>query len=376
VRTSIFHDLKILPHLLRPARGAAAGVVIVFALLLTVAARAGLLGIPLAFILTSWFFKYAYILFDHTVWGIDEPPPLDIQMLNPLSEQRPLAQLAILGLIYGALKLAGTTLGPAVAISLAALAALSLPASVAILGLERNILKAIYPLALAHMVRGLGAMYFVVLAVIALYIAGIGLLVRWVSFVPLELALAMFGILSMFSVLGGALYERRDELNLDTRKSPERTLEVERRAQSRQSDAVVADAYGLVRVGSHAKAWAVLQDWLSTRGNAIEDYHWLCERVSTWGDPRYATRLTEEYVERLLSLRKDGQALDVVSRRLELNPSFRPKTAAATLRIARLAARGGGAPRIARALLADFGARFPGDPSTAAAQALASELAR
>src|SRR5712664_581977 len=88
--------LKIIPHLLCPARGGAAGVLIVFALLLSLAAKAGLMGLPLAVILTSWFFKYAYILFDHTVRGFDEPPTLDIQMMNPLSEQRPLAQVALL----------------------------------------------------------------------------------------------------------------------------------------------------------------------------------------------------------------------------------------------------------------------------------------
>ena len=70
---------------------------IIFAVLLSLAARAGLMGVPLAFILTSWFFKYAYILFDHTVRGFDEPPTLDIQMQNPFSEQRPLARVAILG---------------------------------------------------------------------------------------------------------------------------------------------------------------------------------------------------------------------------------------------------------------------------------------
>jgi hypothetical protein len=84
--------------LLRPLRGSAAGVIVVFSVLLTLAAHAGLFGIPLALILTSCFFKYAYILFDHTVWGFEEPPHLDIQLLNPLDEQRPLAQCLILGL--------------------------------------------------------------------------------------------------------------------------------------------------------------------------------------------------------------------------------------------------------------------------------------
>ena len=74
--------MNILPHLLRPVRGAARGVLIVFSVLLTIAVKGGLVGLPLALILTSWFFKYAYILFDHTVWGYDEPPALDIKMLK------------------------------------------------------------------------------------------------------------------------------------------------------------------------------------------------------------------------------------------------------------------------------------------------------
>src|ERR1700722_14474741 len=139
--------LNIIRHAIRPTRGGAAAVLIVFALLLMVAARAGISGIPLALNLFSWFFKYAYILFDHTVRGFDEPPTLDIQMLNPLDEQRPLAQVLIIGLIYLALKFTYDTLGSTAAIAIAVLVLLLLPASVAVLGLEGNILKAAYPVA-------------------------------------------------------------------------------------------------------------------------------------------------------------------------------------------------------------------------------------
>src|ERR1700735_2376879 len=110
---------SLLPHLLRPARGGAAGVLIVFAGLLDIAVKAGLAGIPLALILTSWFFKYAYILFDHTVRGFDGPPTLDIGMLNPIDEQRPLGQVVILGLLGYAVYLAHDHFGSAPATCLA-----------------------------------------------------------------------------------------------------------------------------------------------------------------------------------------------------------------------------------------------------------------
>jgi hypothetical protein len=64
----------------------------------------------------------------------------------------------------------------------------------------------------------------------------------------------------------------------------------------------------------------------------------------------------------------------VVARRLGEDPSFRPKSAASTLQIARLAAAGGGTTRVARVLLADFSTRFAGDPSITAADALARHL--
>jgi hypothetical protein len=94
----------------------------------------------------------------------------------------------------------------------------------------------------------------------------------------------------------------------------------------------------------------------------------------TWDDPRYITRLTEEHIARLLVLKRTGEALDVVAQRLNLDPSFRPKSAADTLGLAQLACQGGGNPRVARALLADFGTRFAGDPRVPVAAALAHHL--
>jgi hypothetical protein len=366
--------LRLFRHLVRPARGGAAAVVIVFALLLFIASNAGLIGIPLALVVISWFFKYAYILFDHTAWGFDEPPTLDIQMMNPVDEQRPLAQILILGLIYAAVKLADVYLGPITAGIVAVSLALLAPASVAVLGLEGHLLKAANPLEWIRMVRGLGPLYWLVLAVIALYALALTLLGRLDLWMPVETAIGMFAVLSVFSFLGGALYERRHELGMETRVSPERTEEKRLKQEVRQSENIVTDAYGLMRVSSHVKCWDLLKNWLDSRGNAPEDYRWLCERVAKWEDPRYITRLSEDYVDRLLMLKRTGEALDVVARRVSLDQRFRPKSAAATLSIAQMAVRGGGTPRVARILLADFAARFPDDPQVAAAEALARHL--
>jgi hypothetical protein len=333
------------------------------------------MGIPMALILISWFFKYAYILFDYTVRGFDEPPVLDIQMVNPLNEQRPLAQLVILGLIYVAVEFVHRAMGAAAAGVLAGIAGLFLPASVAVLGLEGNLFKAAYPVAWVRIAVGLGPMYILVLAIMAGYALLIGLLAGWELPLTVQIATMMFCFLSAFSVLGGALYERRHELGLETYVSPERTEERRLVEDWRQSDREVAEAYGQMRAGSHTLAWEQLQNWLRSRSNTPEDYKCLCARVVKWGDPRYITRLTEDYVDRLLTLKRNGEALDLVTARLVDDPNFRPKSAAATLQIARLgAAAGGGGKRVARTLLADFSKRFAGDPSIPAATSLTQQL--
>jgi hypothetical protein len=294
-------------------------------------------------------------------------------MVNPFNEQRPLAQVLILALIYCAVKFTADHVGTTMAILVAATAALLLPASVAVLGLESNVLKAANPVAWIRIVIGLGRAYALVLAVILGYALLIAFLRRWELWLAVQIAIVMFCILSVFSALAGALYDRRHELGLETWASPERTQELQDARDQRQSEHVITAAYGQMRAGSHIQSWQSLQDWLTGRGHTPDDYRWLCTRVEAWSDPRYITRLTQEYVERLIILKRNGEALDLVTQRLKVEPTFRPKSAATTLQIARIAAAGG-APRVARSLLTDFSTRFAGDPAVRAAGEFAQRL--
>src|SRR3984885_239235 len=204
--------LNLLRHLFRPARGGAVAVVVVFAFLLFMAAKASLVGIPLALLVISWFFKYAYILFDHTARGFDEPPTLDIQMMNPIDEQRPLAQVLILSVIGALLYYSHEYIGTPAAIALGIVCLFFLPASAAILGLESHLLKAANPLEWLSLVRGLGMLYGAVLLVIFAYGILLRLLWNFDFWPPIEISIDMFAILSVFSFLARCVYERRHEL--------------------------------------------------------------------------------------------------------------------------------------------------------------------
>jgi hypothetical protein len=361
-------------HLVRPVRGGAAMLVIVFAFLISISLMS-LFGLPLLLILCSWFFKYAYVLFDHTVRGFDEPPVLDASMVNPISEQRPLAQLGILVVLGSIITFANIYVGFAFAAVLTCAVLFFLPASIAILGLESNPFKAMYPVAWLKMMHGLGPLYAFVLEVIAAEVVLLFVLHHVGVWAVLLTALDMFAVLSIFSLLGGALYERRHEMGLDTYTSPEQDAERERKQEVRDNDKMVTEAYGLMRADAHLKSWELMQNWLASRGDEPHDLGWLCERVAAWDDPRYLVRMTEEHIARLVVLKKNSEAIAVLSKRIGADPTFRPKTAADTLLLAQYAVRGGGAPRLARTLLSDFSTRFPGDPRVGIADALAQQIA-
>ena len=147
--------------------------------------------------------------------------------------------------------------------------------------------------------------------------------------------------------------------------TPEREL--------RDDSDVLWDAHGSMRCSNPARSWRVLSEWLRSRGDQPEDYGWLSARMLNWEDGRVIASLTEARIARLLVLRRSTEVLCVVAQRLTVDPHFRPSSAADTLSLAQLAARGG-APRISRTLLSDFGTRFAGDPRVSVSEALKRRL--
>jgi hypothetical protein len=140
------------------------------------ATYAGLAGIVLALLLLMWLSNYAYVLLEHIANGAREPPVLAIEMLNPLNEQRPPLQLAIVLLVCAALSWLAHYLSTALAIALAVLAFIALPASIAALGVGTSFLQAINPMALWHIVRSLRMVYAAIVVLVLGYGLGLSLL--------------------------------------------------------------------------------------------------------------------------------------------------------------------------------------------------------
>ncbi|MEJ0008541.1 MAG: hypothetical protein WDM77_19805 [Steroidobacteraceae bacterium] len=120
-------------YLLMPFHAAPLILAAVFSLLGYFAPQAGVLGIPLALILVSWFFKYCFVLLDAVVAGHEELPVLSVEMLNPVDEQRPLIQAVMVCLGFIACWSLYHAVAPLAGLGLGALLLLVLPATIGLL---------------------------------------------------------------------------------------------------------------------------------------------------------------------------------------------------------------------------------------------------
>jgi hypothetical protein len=145
------------------------------------------------------------------------------------------------------------------------------------------------------------------------------------------------------------------------------------KSELRDDNAMLRDARRSMICGNHARSWRVLSEWLKSRGEQTADYEWLSVNMLDWEDGWVISRLSEARVARLLVLKRTSEVLTVALQRLSVDSQFRPSSAADTLTLAQIAARGG-AQRISRTLLSDFSFRFPGDPRVSISEALLRRL--
>jgi len=335
-------------YLLYPLRSTALVLVITFTLGWLVVLQARFAGVLLGLVLLSWFFKYCFILLDALVAGAAEPPVLSIEMVNPVDEQRPLAQaLLIAGGALLAFELGRLTF-PALGWIAGLLLLLILPASIAVLGMSSNIVRAAWPPELLSVIHAIGRDYALLLASIAVVVLLVWAIV-W-SGAPFWLATAaiQLGFLMIFSLVGGVLHEHRLELGIEYRSPRERRAERDERERISERARVLDHAYSKFRVGKPLEGWQELQSWLNLHGHAADltdklllEHRAVLATAAGWDDVRPADRLTDDLVELYLTRRETGRALEVVEERLSSNPRYRPKNPTHATRLAELATAAG-----------------------------------
>jgi hypothetical protein len=325
----MWHDL-IVRGALRPLAGPPLTLVAVTTVLFALAVAAGLIGLPLLLLALSWVWTYAFLLVNAVAHGLPLPV-LSVEAANPWHEPRPLLQLLLLAGVASLAGFLGAHLGAWAAIGVGAFALLTLPASLALLAVEGSTARAVWPPALLRVALGLGAHYVLLLALGALYCAVLAAATPRLP--PAALfALAQFFLYSLATTLGSALYARRHELGLEAWQAPERDREREQRSADRERAALADAIYGLLRARRPADAWARASAWLEQHGRDPTDLRWLHSRALEWGEARFADRIGDDLVARLVALGRRGEALAEVeacwARGGDVNlPDFRDRDA-------------------------------------------------
>ncbi len=376
VTQTLMQVREVITYLALPLRTAPLLVISIFSVLLVVAFKAGLLGIVLGWTLISWFFRYSFVLLDHTAEGVREPPALSVEMVNPISEARPLVLLLIvIGLFY--LSEAATTwFGSAVALTIEIAGLLILPAIVAVQGATGSVMQSLHPGIVIGLIARLRQDYLLILIgiAIALLIAKT-LVVAGVLPLMLRIALTMYEWLAIYALIGGVLFERRHDLGFDAAHSPERIADKLDAERDKQRDLQIDRIYAEWRAGSRVNAWQTIMRQLEASPDAIGELRWLYERAALWPDGALADRLAIELLPRLLAARQSGIAVAIIRARIDKDANFRPKRSADLLELVRLS-RDAGDRKNARTLLQEFERFYPDDELLRAAQKLTEELQR
>lgn len=362
-------NARLLRYLLLPARPAGLLLIVVLTLGFALCGFAGIFGLPMFFVFASWLSIYGYVLLEHVAHGAREPPVLSIDMVNPVGEQRPLIQLAIVAAVWLAIRALAPHIGAAGTAALEALALAALPACVAVLAMADVFWQAVNPLAIWQVVRALGASYLLIVGVAlvaACCLAGLkasGMLPPW----QLQ-ALAIYAWLAMFSLIGGAMFEHRAPLGLEAMHAPERIAQRLQRQLDGERDRFVDGVFGQARSGNLRGAWQSIEGRLEAEQHASDAYAWLHRRLALHEDQRLASRLGQAWIHRLLG-RDNGRVVELARERLGRDASFHPRTQAETLRVAdllRMAGQRGDAEALQRSYERD--ARASSDISAAVGQ--------
>jgi len=228
--------------------------------------------------------------------------------------------------------------------------------------------------ALWHIARSLAASYVAIVAVVLSY----GLITRWLVLRDCPAwpvaAWGIFAWLSVFTLIGGCLYEHRIELGHDAIDSPERREQRRQAELDRTRRQLLDRVQAQARNGNLAGAWATIEDELAQHRHGFATYEWLLDALSEREDLRLARRLAQDYVARALG-RDNARATQIAQRGLTIDADFRPRSGAQCLRVAELL-RLAGDRQGAEQLLRNFAIHFPGDPAITDAHSLLAELSR
>jgi hypothetical protein len=203
---------------------------------------------------------------------------------------------------------------------------LSFPASVATMGMTRNIAVAVNPLSIASVIRVMGQRYFLLLALCALIVllAGFassqldrGFLAPFVAEV-----VSVWGFLALFALVGSAIRAHSADFGF---------LGIDELREQRVVDDLHADwqreldrAYASIRSGFLTEGYGTIKQLVAREGESLDVYQWVFNKMLDWEKPQHAVELAQPFLVALMKERRYAAALTLLEQCRRLSPSFAP----------------------------------------------------
>jgi hypothetical protein len=308
---------------------------------LTFLLKAGLLAIPGALILATWYCKYSFAFLDALVAGQTEAPVLSVEMIMAsLEEFRFLLPLILSIVAFFAFGAARYFVGPIPAVLLALLMLLVLPAIIAVQGWTGRLSHSLDLLVGLRMARALGIDYLWVVGCIGALAA----LCAIAAVVPgsvliLRVTVSLYAWLGAIAVIGGALCANRQTLS---ERIPLIIPEIAPPAldeAARERELWIDAIYGALRANNRDNVWHLVMERVQTVTHPLRELQWLYDRIAAWRPLPFPNRVAQEVIARLLNEDREGEALRLARERLALDPTFHPLGVEETRRLAQLAER-------------------------------------
>jgi hypothetical protein len=321
-----------------PLRLAPLITIVVLSLTLTVAFKVGLFGWPLALILLSWLFKYAFTFLDELVSGASEAPVLSIEMvMKSLGEWRTLLPLVLVVVAFVLSDASSFWFGRVLGGLFGIVVLVWLPAVFAVQGWTGSVGQSLNVATCVKMVKILGEGYAWIVGVTAIFVAACVVAVNVSTPLAVRFALFIYTWLMLIVLTGGMVNARRDELAQETGFLLKLDPEVTEAQRAKQREGLVDSIYGAWRSGATDNAWRTLCLHLETSEDSVAELRYVNTRASAWDAGKFAERIAQEFVTRLLAADREGEALTVVREQLRKNAGFRPRANEELARIVRIA---------------------------------------
>ncbi len=327
------------------------------ALLIGTPAEPSPFGIVGTFFLLSWLNKYAFAQLEQAAHGISDAPVASVEMLGPFGGVRPWVHPVLAGgmlLLLSVVPHSGRA-----AVGVAAL--LLFPSSVGVLAITHRVIDAVNPLALWRVMTGLGSYYLMLVAAVGGVIVG-GTVVWGLPLASaFRYALLELLLLCMYTLIGGAIYLKRNTLGFEPLVSPERNAEKVESEYARRRQLMMDEVYGVVRARDSARAGMVLKQWLVESGeqNLHVDVPTILDQALRFPEQRGLATVARTLISHLLQVKRLSLALTVMETVSAVAADFTPESEAEMVALAGYAVHAG-RRSLARAMIGQW-VKFAGD---------------